>query len=562
MPQDYFTLTRAVAELNTFTVGAKINKINVPTDFETVFTVYNGKTFKLIISANAKYARVGITKAEKKNPIVAQNFCMLLRKHLTGAKIKNIELVNDDRIVKISFENENDLKERVNLELFAEIMGKYSNVFLTKNGLILGSLRTAPQNLESARITLTGSKYVYPSRPEKTNPYNVAEAKRVFSLYSGGDLSRFILNNFHGFSPVTADEISHLITLNGEFSVDGAVSVLNDFVHKKSAPVIIKNGNKSDFYAFDYTHILGERIYFNCLTEAVNEWATAEENNAEFLSLKNAAISKVTAYENKQLKHLALTEDKITEAGGIEKTKLYAELITSNIYNLKKGMEKARLLNYYSENETYVEIPLDKNLSPNENAQKYYKKYAKLKKAVSVLTPRKNEILSELDYVKNLKFEISSATDIDTLNGINAELISYGISHASNNQNNKKQTEPSLFRVYKVQEFTVKVGKNNVQNDILTGNAKRYDIWLHTKNYHSCHVIIETENKPVSDGVILTAAEICAYFSEAKSGDKIPVDYTLKKFVKKPPKAKPGSVIYTDFKTLFVTPCEHKNLLN
>lgn len=561
MPQDLYTLRHASEELNSLTNQAKIQKVNMPNDYEVVFTVYNGKTQKLVISTQANFARVTFTNAEKKNPLVAKNFCMLLRKHCIGARIKNVCIDNNDRIIRLDLENENELKELVSFNIFVEIMGKFSNAFLVSNGIILGCMRVAPQNLDSSRITLSGAKYIFPPKTEKTNPYNKADSLTTFSKFTGGDLGKFILNNFNEFSPVTAEEIAYRINIIGEYNKDIAVKVLTEFLNEPTAPVTITYNGKTDYFAFNYNHLLGERKYYKGLNEAIDSVSTILEFKRDFETLKNGILSKVLAYEKKQLKRLNEVEEKLRECANVEKTKLYAELITANIYALKKGMEKAELINYYSESGETVIISLDKNLSPNENAQKYYKKYAKLKKTASVLQPRKEEILSEINYVENLKFEINNADTIETLNEINEELINSNVIKVQEEKNKKKQVKTHKYRVYKVEKFTVKVGKNNIQNDELTFSANRNDIWLHTKNYHSCHVIIETENNAVTDSVIKTVAEITAYFSSGAGGDKIPVDYTLKKFVKKPPKSKPGSVIYTDFKTVLVTPNEHKELL-
>lgn len=562
MPQDLFTVRRLHNELQPQLLGAKIQKINVIDDFEINFITYNGSTVKLCLSARAKYSRICFTKREKPNPVVAKNFCMLLRKHLTGAKITATEIVGNDRIIKIVCDNENDLKEKVTKSVYLEIMNKYSNVFLVSDGIILGSLRQAPQNLDGKRIILAGAKYVLPEKQVKANPYDLKSLIEFYADYKGGNLENFILNGLDGVSPTTAAEIAYRINLKGEFSTDSAADVTDKFFNEKNAPVIIYNGKSSDYYAFDYLHVQGERKYFSSLNDAVDFWANEEENKLKFDALKNALTSKIRAFEKKQLKNLSAVDEKLREAENAEKIKLTAELITANMYALKKGMTTASFVNYYSENGETVTVSLDKNLTPNENAQKYYKKYAKLKKTLNALLPRKEEILSELEYVDNVKYEIERADDEQTLNDISIELsaaaLSDKIKNNANGKQKKKQPQISSPREYVFKEFTIKVGKNNVQNDELTFSSKRYDVWLHAKNYHSSHVIIQTDNKPVDDSVILVAAEICAYFSNGKNGDKIPVDYTLKKFVKKPPKAKPGSVIYTDFKTVLVTPNEHK----
>ncbi|MBO5712624.1 MAG: NFACT family protein [Clostridia bacterium] len=560
MPQDLFTLQKVVSELNALIIGAKIQKINMPSDYDVVFTIYNGKTNKLAVSCNAKNSRVGLTTVDKPNPLVAKNFCMLLRKHLLGARISGVNLYNNDRIIALTFENQNELFETVSYVLYAEIMNKYSNVFLTANGVILGLMRNAPQNLDSTRITLTGAKYLPPLLQNKFNAYDNDSLIKAFSLYLGGDLSKFILSSFNAFSPVTADELANRILNKGEFTVDNAVKVTNEFLALPISPVVIYNGKSYDYFAVNYPSISGERIYFDALTSAIDYAVCIEEDKSNFNSNKNALISKISAYEKKQIKSLNALEDKLRECNNADTYKLYAELITANIYRLNKGMVSANLVNYYSETGETVLITLDKNLSPNENAQKYYKKYSKLKKSRENVEARKQVILNELDYIESIKFHVNSAKTSADLNEISEELIIQNITHAKQNKQVKKKVVAPIYREYLVENFTVKVGKNNIQNDSLTFSANRTDIWLHAKNYHSAHVIIETNNMVVPDSVIKIASEITAYYSQG-GGDKIPVDYTLKKYVKKPPKAKPGSVIYTNYKTAYATPNEHKELL-
>ena len=532
----------------------------MPSDYDVVFTIYNGKTNKLAVSCNAKNSRVGLTTVDKPNPLVAKNFCMLLRKHLLGARISGVNLYNNDRIIALTFENQNELFETVSYVLYAEIMNKYSNVFLTANGVILGLMRNAPQNLDSTRITLTGAKYLPPLLQNKFNAYDNDSLIKAFSLYLGGDLSKFILSSFNAFSPVTADELANRILNKGEFTVDNAVKVTNEFLALPISPVVIYNGKSYDYFAVNYPSISGERIYFDALTSAIDYAVCIEEDKSNFNSNKNALISKISAYEKKQIKSLNALEDKLRECNNADTYKLYAELITANIYRLNKGMVSANLVNYYSETGETVLITLDKNLSPNENAQKYYKKYSKLKKSRENVEARKQVILNELDYIESIKFHVNSAKTSADLNEISEELIIQNITHAKQNKQVKKKVVAPIYREYLVENFTVKVGKNNIQNDSLTFSANRTDIWLHAKNYHSAHVIIETNNMIVPDSVIKIASEITAYYSQG-GGDKIPVDYTLKKYVKKPPKAKPGSVIYTNYKTAYATPNEHKELL-
>ena len=302
MPQDYFTLKHVATELNKLILGAKVQKINMPNDFETVLTVYNGKTLKLIASCEAKFARVGLTIAEKKNPLVAKNFCMLLRKHLLGAKITGVSIASGERIILVDFSNENDLKENVTFTLIVEVMNKYSNVFLTSNGIILGAMRQTPQNLESERITLSGAKYTFPPSQNKLNPYNNSDLLCGFSKFSGGDLGNFILTTFNCFAPVTAEEIAYRILENGAFTIQNAVNTVTNFLNEGLNANYFFNGKSYDYFAINYHSLKGEKQYSETLTSCIDKVILTEQEVKNFLALKNAITSKVTAYEKKQLK--------------------------------------------------------------------------------------------------------------------------------------------------------------------------------------------------------------------------------------------------------------------
>ncbi len=563
--QDLYTITKTVNELKGALIGAKINRVIEPCDDEVIFTLYNGKVFNLILSASAKYCRIGLTTLEKQSPLTAPNFCMLLRKYLLGGEISSIDTLPCDRVVSITVKNENDFKENNEYVLFVEIMGKYSNVFLTQNGVILGSLKSTPQTLDGKRIIMTGSIYNPPKSQGKCDILNKEKSIEILREFSGENLDKFILSNFSYFAPVTATELAYRITqkLNGNpFDSNIAYKVIEDFISEDINPVIITCKNFKDVFATDYLHLEGDRYYGTSLITIEQQFYDEILKETDFLNIKNSLLSKINSKIKKEEKKLFLCEEREREFKNADKYKLYGELITANLYAIKKGQDKARVLNYYEETETYIDIPLDITLTPNENSQKYYKKYAKVKRSYSVSLEQKQEVLVELNYFNSIKAEVELASKITDFKDVEDELILAGLMRDSEPKKRKKQVKKhNGYTLYNVDSFKVKMGKNNLQNDEILESAERLDVWLHTKNYHSSFVMIETKGKEVPDTVILTCAEICASHSEAKNGSKIEVDYTFKKHVKKPPKAKPGSVFYTDYKTIIVNPNPHEELI-
>ena len=565
MPKDLFTLKRTANLYSELLTGAKVNKIIEPTSDELVFTLYNKKAFNVVISTQAKFARVSLTTQNYKAPLTAPNFCMLLRKYLTSGTITGVKINDVDRILTIDFTNENDFKEFKNYSLNVEIMGKYSNVFLTSDGILLGALKNSSQNYEKGRILLSGAKYLFPLAQDKTDPFNKENSIKILSSVNYQITSNFILNNFLGFAPVTAEEIAYLINKNSEkqgYSAVLAYETMKKFLEKPLSPVIIKSDEYCDVLPFNYEHLEGVREYYDDFLIAEEIFYTASETATKLQGYKNTLLSKIYNFKKKEEKKLAVLSSRLSEANNYEKYRLYGELIISNLYRLEKGQSFAEVENYYSENYEKIKIPLDKDLYPKVNAEKYFKKYNKLKKSLEITSEQLKETESELEYAKLIEYTVNSSESILELEEIERELKQQNVIKNTDNyktKQTKKLSPTANCLTYNIEGFTVKVGKNNLQNEALLDEASRTDTWLHVKDYHSSFVIIKAENKPLPDSVILTSAEICAYRSEAKNGDKIAVDYTLRKFVKKPPKSRPGSVIYTDYSTIIVTPNPHND---
>ena len=371
-----------------------------------------------------------------------------------------------------------------------------------------------------------------------------------------GDLPKFLFENVKGLSFVTAEEIAANVPADAD--VDAVYDAVKTFYLAPVVnPCVKGEGKKRDYYITDYKTIGGQTEYFDTITDAEDDVFSAKERKKAF-DLEYKRISdKVNSLTKKLGKKLQGENEKLLSSANYDELRVKGELITANLYRLEKGMKSCELENYYDDYKP-MKITLDENLTPNANAQRYFKKYAKEKRAVEIVTPQKEQTEKDLDYLGSVGHELSLAADKSDFKDIEEELISQGLLPAPKNRSVK--TAESPYREYIADSYAIKCGKNNLQNDRLLARAYKDDLGLHAKGFHSPFVIVETKGEKIPDEVIKTAAEICAYYSDGGKGGKVHVDYCLRKFVKKPPKAKPGSVIYTDYKTACVQPLPHDEI--
>lgn len=553
MPQDSFHIRRLAVELSARLRGGKVNRISQADKNELTLIIYTGKTtLKLLLSTNASFARVCFTDEEKEPEPVAPNFCMLLRKHLLGAEILSVSQHDFERIVEIEFLCKNDFSS-AKRTLVCELMGKYSNITLVENGVILGALKTTSLETNSKRVLFPGAKFSYPERQNKLSPFDTealgAREKAFFSARERNteNEAEFLFSNAEGLALSTAREISKRNT--GELSVFVGKFCVSE---ENNPHLLLKNGEPIEFFAFPVEN----GIPVSSLCEAENIYYTHRESARVFSEKKLRLEGAVRALKKKSEKNLHGIEERLQEAEKAEKYKLFGELLTANLYRTEKGASSLLAENWYVSPPTEIEIPLDKTLSPSQNAQKYFKAYAKQKRAKEILCERRDKERTELSYAESIALSVSLAETENDLKETEKELIDLGLLHAPRRKigGSKKKDEPVPFREYTFRDFKIYAGRNNVQNDRLLKIASSDDLWLHTQKYHSSHVIVETRNRPVPADVLEYAAALCAYYSDGRNGDKIPVDYTKRKYVKKPSKAKAGFVIYTEQKTLLVTP--------
>ena len=551
MPQDAFTIKFVTEELKSLLVGGKISKITQTDRDSLTFFIYTGKgTVKLDICLSARWCRISLTDCDKPVPKVAPAFCMLLRKHLANAEITEIAQVPFERVVTIDFDCTSEF-ERLKMRLYVELMGKYSNAVLTMDGVILGALKTTAIGENTKRVLFSGVKYVLPEPQDKIPPDDLPALKTVFE-YAAGDIAKFISERVKGVAYSTAVDIAE--TYGAGITAE---NVNNYICGENYSPCITFDGDEpGDFKAKSAS---ADKKEFTTILEAQKDYYDYVYKKRTFDDAKKALISALSTAEKKLEKRLQGINEKLMDCRDAEAVKLKGELITANIYAIKRGADSFEAVNYYDAEGGKVKIALDRSLSPAQNAQKYYKRYAKLKRTQETVTLQQIETEERLDYLNSIRAHICAAESLFDLEEIREELKKIGLIKEVENKKQKPKLLP--FRTYNVNGFTVLAGRNNIQNDRLLKHVSSSDMWLHTQGYHSSHVVIVTKGLSVPDGVLLAAAEICAYYSDGRGGTKIPVDYTLRKFVKKPPAANAGFVIYTDYKTILVEPANHSDKL-
>lgn len=564
MAFDGIVCSAVVAELNTLILEGKINKIFEPNKNEIIVGIYSkGKNLTLNINIDPVNYRINLTTHSKPNPKNVYNFCMVLRKHLTGGTIKKVYMNELDRIIYIDIDCYNELNDHITKTLIIELMGKHSNIILiNSDSIIIDSLRHLNKLDNSLRDILPGYKYI-----EIENTKLDFQSSTFDSFYNTtkennvSKISSAISNCFTGFSK---SGVSYTLnSLNIKDDVNVAVSdykklytYFSELLKQSIADIScteINLSNKKDFYI---TNASSKDILINFF---IDDFYFDKEVKEKFESSKSNTLRSLLEKIRKLSDKLKNIDSKLKECSKMETYKLYGELIISNLYRIPNyNQENITLENYY-DNNSPISIPLDSTISPSANAKKFFKKYRKLQNTVSIVEKQKESIKLELDYLDSIVYEINNCTNLDELDAVIAEISEdYGISNAKQDDANKKskKTVANMPTEYKIDGYTILVGKNNKQNDNLTCKlAKKNDLWFHTKDIHGSHVVLRLDkNKKATDSIIYKCATIAAYYSKAKLSQNVPVDYTFIKYVRKPNGAKPGMVIYTDNKTLYVNP--------
>ena len=572
MPFDGFFTNSLVKELSVLEEG-RIDKIHQPTKDEIILYIRkNKKSYKVLLSCNASFPRVHITETEKENPLVPPGFCMVLRKRISGAKVLSVDQVEFDRIIDFKIEGKDELGYPLIYNLVIEIMGKHSNIILlNESNKIVDSIKHITSETSRYRTVLPSFDYIAPPNPGKISPLNInkLDFDNIINKKDLENASKAIMGSFLGVSKKFAEDVCE------DFKSKKIIELLKDerdTITSNFFYYIAKVKSNSFTYKIYYKDDLMNDFYCLPLKSYDNLNSISFESPSKLLDsfygqrdLKNTLKQKysdlfklISNLYDRTLKKIQIHKEKLIECRNFEKYKIYGDILMANQYSLEDGIENVVLENFYSENLEKIEIPLNKEISINQNAQNYYKKYNKEKITIETVNVQLKEAEEEKLYLENILFNVENANDIETLEEIKSELAATGyIKKKGKKSKNNKQSLPHHY--VSTDGYDIYVGKNNNQNDYLTTKfAVSSDIWLHTKDIPGSHVIIKSKSGEVSDSAIIEAANLAAYYSKGQNSTNVPIDYTEKKNVKKPSGDKTGMVIYYTNKTIYITPDENK----
>lgn len=558
MPIDAFFLTALAGELDETIRGARVDKIHQPSDSEVLMAM-RGPTgsFRLLIVAGGGTPRVHLTEVSRENPSAAPMFCMLLRKYLTSARVKAVRQIPMERILEIDWDTQDEMGIPSVKKLVIELMGRNSNIALVaEDGRVLDCLRRG--GLDSPRPIQAGLFYRAPDAPAKSNPLSVmpGEFARMWQARQGTDRPEdFLMNTFTGVSPVLAREIA----LEPD-ALDKRFFAHIDAIRKiKFAPYILRelNGTPKEFYysplaqygaLYDVQQFDGT---FSQLLDAVcGEKERTVQLGQRVSDLRKMAKNGLTRVEKK----IGLQEQTLSESRDRERFRRFGDLLMANVHKSDetRGKKYIEVEDFYGDTGDTARIPLDETKSLQQNAAQYYSKYRKLKNAESMVTEQLAAARAELAYWESVLEELSRVTSQKDIDEIREELVPEKRASA------KVQKKPKALKAQSYissEGIPFRAGRNNRQNDELTmRQASKNDIWLHVQKLPGCHVVIDTSGGVPGDQTLLEAATVAAVYSQGADSPKTTVDYTQIKHVKKPPGAKPGMVIYHEFKTIIVKP--------
>lgn len=544
-------VTKAIVTELQELVGSKIDKVHEPDKNTIVLGLYSqGKNYALNICIDAHNCRLNLTTHNKLNPLIAPNFCMLLRKHLIGGKISGIFMQGLERIVNIEIETINEFSEIENKTLILELMGKHSNIILkNQNDIIIDAMRHIASN-NSYREILPSRIYTLPQSnkyefTKLSGPEEFGEKLEIDSTEN--DYAKKLSNTFTGIS------LSFAKSAVEQRELPEIYNYINEIINSEKL--------KFELEGSDYVLKLSdqEKEMFE-LNFFIDDFYFERETTEAFTNARNTMLRMILEVLKKYKNRLASIDAKLQECDGMDKYRLYGELITANLYQLTNThSDSIELYNYYDNSN--IKIPLDVKYSPSMNAKRYFKKYSKLKNAYKIVSEQKVETEKELNYIESIVYELEDSTCLEDVQDIFEEISENVVfkeklkrkEKKNKNQKKKKQQKFSPIE-YEVNGYKIYVGRNNKENDWLTLSfASKTDYWFHTKDVQGSHVILKAD-KEVNDDILVKVAEIAAKHSKAKMSSNVPVDYCLVQFVKKPNGSKPGMVIFTNNKTLNVNP--------
>lgn len=577
MAFDGFVTHQIVRELKHTILGGKTDKIHQPEKDEIIISFRTREgLFRLLLSAATSNPRVHLTEEPRENPLTAPLFCMILRKHLAGAKLKSVSQIGFDRILEFTFECYTEMGDLTEKKLIVEVMGKHSNIILVQNdNKIIDSIKHIDFTTSAVRQILPGLIYELPPLQDKLSPESDYFDNFLTNLSAAPNdalLDKLLLNSFVGMSPLMAREIVfRKYKKDKVFLCDADIhdfanhtkAFIDAFLNDSPQGFVVLDSETKKPIFFSCTHLsqydgMGKINNLESLSGAVEAFFSGRSLHDRLTQKSAATIKLINNNIERCNKKISIHTENIEKSKNRDKYKIFGELLTANLHRIEPHSTSVTVENYYSETLEKIEIPINPELSPSQNAQKYFKLYTKSKTTEETSKMQLKNAENEKAYLETVLDSINRATDYADIAEIREELAEQGYISANNFKKKKKTKKTEPLKFISSDGYTILVGRNNKQNDELTiKTAYSTDMWLHTKNIPGSHVIIRTNGLgEVPDKTLEEAASIAAYFSKAQKSSGVAVDYTLAKNIRKPNGSNPGFVIYETNYTLFIDPDE------
>ena len=559
MALDAILLSALVNELKPKLEGGRIDKVQQPERDQVIISLRNnGENMRLLINAGAGSGRVQLTNASFENPAEPPMFCMLLRKYLVSGRIEKLTQPDYERLLLVDIITHNELGDTINIRLAVELMGRSANlVLIGADGRIIDCLRRMDFGGDAERRMLPGMIYRLPPQQKKPLVFTVdADSRREMLLASdsGKPLDKRLMDCFSGLSPLICRELAHRAFGDAEMLPSALDAFLESVAAGESTPTLFTFEGKPKDFSFMSLHQYGTEYtqeIFPGFSELLDAYYSKREKQERQQRRAKELAHNVKNHRDRLAKKLALQKEELKRTEGRDEIRKNAELLTANMYRVKKGDRSLKCEDYYAEGCPEVEIQLDPLKTPQKNAESMFKEYNKLKAAEMHLTKLIAEGETRLDYLNSVLDEIDRSESERDLAEIRRELLETGYVKKQKGAKPEKVKKQGPMEFVSSDGFTILVGRSNAMNDELTTKtARRTDYWLHTKNVHGSHVIICCEGMEPSEAAINEAASLAVYYSQGREGGKTAVDYTMVRSVKKPSGAMPGKVIYTDYSTI------------
>lgn len=565
MPMDGFTLSFLQRELRDTLLGGRVDKVNQPERDALLLLIRSGGNHKLLLSANANQARVQLTAQSYENPAEPPMFCMLMRKHLLGARITDIAQISGDRILTIRFDCLDELGDHVTKTLYLEIMGRHSNLTLVnQDGIIIDAIRHVNSEMSRVRTVLPGGVYQLPPQPDKLTPETLspeALERRLSPLSC--TLSKGLMECVAGMASVCSKEVCAQVGVPAatpipevELSI-AAPRLSAFFAAVKAEPVTLYDeaGLALDFFPFPYlTYAADQQKPMPSISAAMDAFYLGRDLRMR-MQQRSAGLQKhVKSALERTEKKKAIMLDTLRQSSQTEQNRIFGDLLTANLHAIPKGAESVTVQNYYDPACPEIAIPLSSRLTPVQNAQNYYKKYRKAKVAEQYAREQMGVIERDLSLLENALEDLEKCETSADLAEVRYVLTENGFLRPDASQRKgraQKLPEGKPHRFTAPDGTVIEVGKNSLQNDRLTLHARGNETWLHAQNIPGSHVIIRTEDEP-SDETLLYACKLATYYSKGRNHPQQAIDYTKRKYVKKAAGAPAGLVTYTHFKTAII----------